>query len=143
MQKQTIIVAVITLLVGLGGGYYGAHAFTSNNPRGNAAFTRGGTAGTFAFNATGARGQGAAGAGGLSGTVISKDATSITIDTRDGSSHIALTGTSTVVAKSIAGTLDDVVVGSTVLVMGVQNSDGSVSAKSLQIRPADMGPGPR
>jgi hypothetical protein len=134
MQKQTLIIAAVALVIGLGGGYWGGHAFASGTTTPtNGTFTRGGGgAGTFA----GGRGAGGAGGGFLSGTVAAKDATSVTIDTRDGSSHVVLVSPTVSVAKSVAGTLADVGIGSTVIVMGTTNSDGSLSATSIQLRPA-------
>lgn len=75
--------------------------------------------------------------GGLTaGQVIVKDATSVTVKMRDGSSKIVLTSGSTQVLKSDSGTLSDVVVGQEVTITGSANPDGSLTAQSIQIRPA-------
>ena len=71
----------------------------------------------------------------LTGDVVSKDATSITVQSRDGSTKIALYSGTTQVLKSTSGTIDDVAVGSTISVQGTPNNDGSVTAQSIQIRP--------
>ncbi len=130
MNKNTIGIAVVALIIGAGIGYTGANtlrpAVATQNMRGN---FQGAAAGAFG----GMRG----GAGGfLSGTVASKDATSITINTRDGSSHVVLISPSTTVSKSVSGSESDISVGSTVIVSGTTNSGGSVSATLIQLRPA-------
>ena len=79
--------------------------------------------------------RGGMGAGAVTGSVLSKDATSMTIQSRDGSSKIVLYSDSTQVMKSTAGTANDVTVGSQITVIGKTNSDGSVTAQSVQIRP--------
>ncbi len=82
------------------------------------------------------RGGGAGNGGFLSGTVAAKDSESITLDTRDGSSHVVLVTPMTSVLKSVSGSMSDVSVGSTVIVSGTTNSDGSISANLIQLRPA-------
>lgn len=71
----------------------------------------------------------------LSGEVISKDATSITLKTRDGSTKIVLFSASTDILKSTSGKSDDLNIGEQVVVTGSSNADGSLSAQSIQIRP--------
>ncbi|MGD0328309.1 MAG: hypothetical protein ABSB00_01185 [Minisyncoccia bacterium] len=130
MNKTIVLTAVIALVVGLGIGYEGAgllHPATATQT------ARGNFTGTGNFARTGAGGT--AGAGLLSGTVATKDSGSITLDTRDGSSHVVLVTPDTTISKSVSGTEDDVTVGSTVIVSGTTNSDGSVSASSVQLRP--------
>ncbi len=79
--------------------------------------------------------RGGAGGGIVSGTVVSADANSITVQSGTAGSKIVLVSPSTTVAKSVTGSLADIAVGSTVTVIGTANSDGSVSATSVQIRP--------
>ena len=78
------------------------------------------------------------GGGNVIGDVLSKDATSITVKTRDGSSKIVIYTGSTQILKTTAGAIDDVAVGSTVMVQGTQNTDGSVTATSVAIRPSQQ-----
>lgn len=73
--------------------------------------------------------------GNANGEVISKDDTSITVKGRDGSSKIVLYTPTTQVMKSTSGSSTDITVGSQVLVQGKTNSDGSVTAQNISIRP--------
>ena len=77
------------------------------------------------------------------GQIISKDATSITVQLVNGGPNTGTTGGSkivfldnnTKVTKSVDGTLSDLAIGTTVSITGTPNTDGSVSAQSVQIRP--------
>ena len=94
----------------------------------------------------GQRGRFANGAGFVAGSIIAMDPQSITVQlggpnassTNNGStgSKIVLFSASTQVGKFVTGAATDLKVGQTVMVQGNQNSDGSVTASSIQIRPA-------
>ncbi len=71
-----------------------------------------------------------------SGEVISKDDKSITVKLRDGGSKIVFFSDKTTVSKTAEGAQNDVVVGEQVIVSGVANSDGSVIAALIQLRPS-------
>ncbi len=133
--KIIIIAAVVVVLAFVGGTACGKHTATkgvNNDMMANGQFG----AGRFAGANGGMRGPSGMNGGFVSGTVLSKDANGLTIQNQAGGSKIVLLSPNTTVAKSAQGTLNDVAVGSMVTIIGTTNSDGSVTAQSVQIRPA-------
>ncbi|MDB5254975.1 MAG: hypothetical protein JWL92_351 [Candidatus Nomurabacteria bacterium] len=84
--------------------------------------------------------NGAAAGGFVSGTVLSKTDTTITVQNQAGGSKIILVSPSTAVSKSAQGSITDVAVGSSILATGSTNSDGSITAQTLQLRPEGATP---
>ena len=136
IERNMIGGVAAALIVVAAVSFWAGTKFAASTPAQGAGFARGqgvgGQPGTQRFG----------GGGAVSGTVTAKDAQSITIQMRQGGSRIVFFGAKTEVGKMIAGTPGDVSVGANVTAVGTQNSDGSVSANSIQIRPAGMaGPG--
>lgn len=69
----------------------------------------------------------------LSGEIVSKSEDSLTVKFPDDSSRIVFLNNDTSIAKSVAGTLDDLQEGDQIFVTGDQNPDGSYTAESIQI----------
>lgn len=86
-------------------------------------------------NLAGRRGGQMNGGNFVMGEVLSKDDKSVTLKLADGGSKIIFLSSSTTVMMSSSGSLSDVKVGETISANGSTNSDGSITAQSLQIRP--------
>ena len=133
MNKTIISMLAVVIVVGAGSFYggikYGQQNGLASASQGNFRGANGGLGG-------GRRGgAGSTGGDATSGEIISKDDKSITIKLRDGGSKIIFIGDSTQVMKSISGTVSDLALGDQVMSFGTANVDGSVTAKSIQIRP--------
>lgn len=134
MKKQILIAFIFVLLVigGLsfyGGMVYGKSSATKTAVSGQAAGRN------FAGGAGGAIGARTSG-GLVNGAVLSKDDKSITVQSRAGGSKIVFFSANTTVQKMGAGSVSDISQGDQVMITGSTNSDGSVTAQSIEIRPA-------
>lgn len=139
-MRNSIIAGIIGVSI-IGGAFYGGIAYAKSQ--------RQDARGDFAGRFEGEAGNGEAGgghaagprAGGFTaGEIISKDATGITIKMPDGSTKIVLVGSSAQISKSTSGVIDDLAIGAQVTVAGSANSDGSLTAESVQIHPPGMTP---
>ena len=136
MKKTLLIVIVVAVVVGAGAFYggmkYGQSKITANISR--LGFQNGqmGVSGTGSLNGTvGNR----AGGGFVTGEIISKDDKSITVSIQNGGSKIVFFSDTTKITKSTDGLVGDLATGKEVQVTGTVNSDGSVTAQTIQLRP--------
>lgn len=130
MKNNTLLIVIITLIVGVGGGFLGGMKYQeSKRP-------------TF-DNRFGAR------QGGIStrmgnrqtvGEIIKQDEKSITVKMQDESTRIVILSTTTTINKATEGSLTDLKVGEKVAVFGTENTDGSVTAQNIQLNPVFRGP---
>ncbi len=135
-MNKKIITGIIGVVI-LGGTFYGGMVYGKSSTPSRGQFA----GGQFAPNANGTRGTGARmgmNGGFTAGEIISKDATSVTIKMQDGSTKIVLVATSTQVMKSSVGSQNDLITGANITITGTANSDGSVTAQSVQIRPEGL-----
>mgnify|MGYP002128294891 CR=1 FL=1 len=134
MKQQQIILlvvgGVVLFLAGVGVAHFSrrpGHQF----PLGGTWGMMGGPGGGF-----GGRGGMMRGGGTVNGEILSVDGKSLTVKLRDGGSKIVLLGDSTQINKAATGTAADLTQGTNVVIFGTTNSDGSVTAMNVQIRPA-------
>ncbi len=135
MNKKIIMAVVIAAVIVGGTGFYGGILYgQSTNTNSRAGLNRQGAG--FAMG-TGQRGGGEQQNAGFSGgEIIKKDSVSVTIKLNSGSSQIILFSDATKMTKSAEGSAADLTIGEMVTVTGSKNQDGSLTAQSIQIRPA-------
>ena len=133
MKKNVLLVILLVVIIGVGS-FYGGMIYGKSKNTGPAGL-RGQFNGNFADNAN-RQGLGQNGETVTSGQIIKMDDNSITVELRDGGSKIILFSDSTTIGKFIAGTKVDLAADLNVMVNGKANTDGSISATSIQIRPA-------
>ena len=136
-KRAKIILSIVIILVVAGGSFYGGVLYGKNQKSAAAA------SGSFqAFRGSRAGAAGTAGTSIFSGDIIGKDSSSITLQLPNNSgSKIIFYSTATQIGKMTSGTPDDLTNGTSVSIMGTTNSDGSVTANSIQIRPAGQNRG--
>lgn len=142
MKKNHVIGVIVALVVVGGASFYAGTSYAkSGTPaRGqfNASFTTG-AGGTFAGRAGMMGTATRAGGGFTAGKIISSSNGSISIEQQNGSStELVLLSPSTQILKQTSGSASDLTDGTEVVVTGTSNSDGSLTASSIQIRPAGM-----
>ncbi|MGI5826235.1 MAG: DUF5666 domain-containing protein [Patescibacteria group bacterium] len=137
MNKTLIVSAVLVIVAGAGGFFGGMKYQESKINTRMAAF-----GGRMLFNSNGnASGNGARqiqrnqNFRPVNGEIVASDDKSITVKMQDGSSRIVLISDSTALLKSSEGNKEDLKTGETVMVVGTENPDGSVTAQNIQINP--------
>lgn len=138
-MKNKIVSVIVGIAVIGGGSFYAGMKYGQKNAsalRSAGTFSRA-QLGTGAANGAGGVriARGAGGGGFTQGTVIAKDDKSITVKIQTGGSKIVLMSATTPLMKTVSGSSSDVTIGTEVIVSGTSNSDGSITAQSVQIRP--------
>jgi len=75
----------------------------------------------------------------VNGEIIAADEKSITVKMPDGSSKIVILSEKTEINKASSGGKEDLKTGEKVMVIGTENSDGSVTAQNIQLNPVMRG----
>ena len=131
-KTSLIITAIIVILVVAGGSFCGGMAY-GKSQKSRAGFPSGFNGGNF----QGARLNENGGNGFVSGDIISKDDTSITLKLPNNSgSKIIFYSEASQISKFTAGAASDLTAGTSISVTGTANGDGSITAQTIQIRPA-------
>jgi hypothetical protein len=148
MSKKTKIGLIIGFVVVAVIAFYTGDKYANGQNTASVTQNASGYARTGAM-ASGAQRGARAGGGFVSGQIVSKDATSITVQLNvpagpnSDATTSAMTGSkivfytnNTSIMKTTDGTADDLTLGKQVSITGTANPDGSVNAQSIQIRPA-------
>jgi len=135
MNKNHLTLTIVIAIVAATLGFFGGSTYASSKgiPNPNPNFARNGAMGA----ANRANRQGGMGGGLINGTILSKDDQSVTLKLRDGGSKIVFISASTDIGKFVKGAAEDLQTDENVMVTGKTNTDGSVTASSIQIRSAD------
>lgn len=136
MLKKKMSLTIIVIVVVIIAAFYGGVKYGQTKDLANK---------MAAGNFTGMPGQGnfqgqrgnrnMAGAGFVTGEIVSKDDQSLTIKSRDGGSKVVLYSPTTEISKFVSGSLADLEIGKSVTINGKTNSDGSLIAQTIQMRP--------
>ncbi len=130
-NNQLLVLALVALLFG-GAGFFGGTTYQKSQ----VSALRGGNGAAFAGRTGGPGQTGTRRMGGqVMGDIISADSNSVTVKLADGSSKIALITNNTSIVNSVSATTTDLKVGARVAVFGATNTDGSVTAQSVQLNP--------
>ncbi len=133
------ILPTVLVLVGLGVGFVGGYFFKNyEQTQQRNSLKAGGTGGQrFVPNGTGGQGGQNRGmfGGGVEGEVFLVDDKSLTIKLTDGSTKIVLFSGATTYSATSISKKEDLKEGTKVAVFGTSNSDGSITAQSVQINP--------
>ncbi len=143
MNNKSISILIIAVLIVGAGAFYGGTVFEKSSLA-KQNLLRSANSGSGGINRQSGNGRafsggqganGGTGGGFTNGQIISKDDKSITVKTRDGGSKIVFFSDSTSVGKSVSGSAADIADGQQVMVIGKANSDGTITADNIQIRP--------
>ncbi|MCL5666195.1 MAG: hypothetical protein M1383_00235 [Patescibacteria group bacterium] len=137
-KKNIIIVAIIAVVFG-GGGFFGGMQYQkSKAPAVGQGFGSLSAAQRQQF--ANRSGNGSRNFGNFTGgQIIAKDDKSITVKAQDGSTRIVLYTGSTQINKPVDVDASQLNTDDNVIVTGATNSDGSVTASNIQVRPAGQG----
>ena len=137
---KTMVISALLVLLALGGGFFAGMTYQKGKAvvrNGFYAMTQGNQGGMM-------RGRFGQGQGGqnfrpVRGEVLSLSQNTMTVKLPNGNSEIVVFGQSTQFVKSEAASVSDVKTGDTVMVVGTQNSDGSVTAQNVEVNPPAIG----
>jgi len=134
MKKNSIVITVavvVAIAAFFGGMKYGESQSSAQKTGAN--YGQQGQGGRFGAGTNGNRQKG----GNFTvGEILSMDDKSVTLKLQNGGSKIVLLSDKTQIMKSVEGSKTDLKNGLNLMIIGATNSDGSVTADTIQIRPA-------
>lgn len=133
---KKLLPIIIVLIVVAGGSFYGGMKYGENKKAtGGSLSARMQQSRMQPFNGGQKRvGIGQNGGGFTNGEIIAKDDQSLTVKLVNGGSKIIFYSPATEVAKTVAGSSVDLVIGQTITANGTANPDGSITAQLIQLR---------
>ncbi len=131
-MKKNIIILIIVVIVVAAAGFYGGMLYGKQTAAKTAAAGAANRAGFTGTRGTTAR-TGAAGAGIANGQILAKTDNSLTIKLAAGGSEIVFLAPSSQIMQSSTTTIGNLNVGQNVMVSGTSNSDGSITARTVQV----------
>ncbi len=138
IQVNIWLAILVSLLVGAGSGFFAGIKYQKYQRDGTVfrgLIGNGPMGGRFvAGGAAGARG-GMGAFRPVAGEIIAADDKSATIKLNDGSSKIVMLSEKTEINEATEATVSDLKTGAKVVVFGATNSDGSLTATSIQLNP--------
>lgn len=132
MSTKTIGIIVAVVIVCSGASFYGGTLYQRSHTKSFASFASGAAQGQGRFSRTGQGASNTTRSTPTAGTIVSKDATSLTIQLASGGSKIAFYTGSTTVMQTTQSSVASLNVGDQVMIQGSANSDGSITAVSIQ-----------
>ncbi len=127
MNKNILGIVLIVVVVGGASYMYGKSSVSIQKRDDTSSFSQNG----------GRRGAGMVRAGDsfINGEILSLDGTSVTIKLRDsGSKLVFISASSTRITKTTEGSFADLATGRRIMIGGSTNSDGSMTATTIQLR---------
>lgn len=134
-KSSSIAVTVIVAIIAAGGGFFGGMQYQKGKQPTGPSFQRNGNFAAFRNGNFNGRVAGGFGGGIVRGTVTAISGTTMTVQESNGSSKIILLSSSTTVSKTSSAATSDLTVGATVQASGTSNSDGSVTATTVELNP--------
>ena len=127
-MNKSILIVIIVAVVFAGAGFYGGMLYgnSKNSVALSSVANRPSGPGSAQSGATG---------GNAYGEIVSVDTSSMTVKASDGGSKIVFISESAKITKNADVQSSDLTVGQTVMASGSTNSDGSITAKTIEINP--------